>query len=203
MINILRIFFAATVLLLLLGSFGCQRNQRKVSRNQVCPQPFAAPDFQVRDFTSGKLIRLSNLRGKPVVINFWFAGCPPCRWEAPAFKTFSEKNPDITVLDITDPKTNEPGAVAEFIKTFGWHFPVALDEERIAVSGDPDGMGKITAAFDPAMLYPTTFPINREDHVVGKIVNYVDWETAEMRDVVGHLRNGKLIWYYRYLSRRK
>lgn len=156
-------------------------------------EPFLAPNFEAKDFASRKILRLGDFKDKPVVINFWFAGCPPCRLEAPAFKKFAQDNPDIVVLSITNPKNNEEGAVQQFIKEFGWqNIPVLLDEG-----------GKITAAFDKDMVFPTTFLINQDGLVVSKIVNYLDWETAEMQDVIEHLRNGKLIWYYRYLRRKK
>ena len=152
---------------------------------------FTAPDFKARDFTSGDVVRLSSFKGKPVVINFWFAGCPPCRWEAPAFKKFAEDNPDISVLSVTDPESNESGAIREFLSAYGWRFPVLLDVNN-----------KIATSFG-VEAYPTTFLINRDSQVVGKIVNYLEWETPEMNDALEHLRNGKLVWYYRYLRRKK
>lgn len=156
-------------------------------------EPFLAPNFEGHDFNSGKTLKLANFKGKPVVINFWFAGCPPCRWEAPAFKKFAQDNPDIVVLSVTNPKNNEEGAIQQFITEFGWqNISVILDKS-----------GKITTAFDQDMVFPTTFLINKDGLVVGKIVNYLDWETAEMQDVIQHLRNGKLIWYFRYLQRKK
>ncbi|RYZ26368.1 MAG: TlpA family protein disulfide reductase, partial [Chitinophagaceae bacterium] len=42
----------------------------------------AAPDFTLRDL-KGKKWRLSALKGKTVVLNFWFATCPPCIQEIP------------------------------------------------------------------------------------------------------------------------
>ena len=42
-----------------------------------------APDFALQD-TAGKLHRLSDYRGKPVIINFWTTWCPPCREELPS-----------------------------------------------------------------------------------------------------------------------
>lgn len=166
---------------------------------------FPAPDFEAQDFISGKKIRLSTFKGKPVVINFWFAGCPASRWEAPSFRKFADNNPDIVVLSVTDPENNPGDSLQSFVKEFGWTFPVLLDEKRITKQTDSGSyqIGQITNSFDEEMVFPTTFLINSDGEVVGKIVNYLDWETSEMKDVLENLRNGKLRWYYRYLRRLK
>ena len=49
----------------------------------------AAPDFTLTpwDSTSGQTIRLSSLKGKPVVLNFWASWCTPCNAETPLLQT--------------------------------------------------------------------------------------------------------------------
>ena len=65
-----------------------------------------APDFpdQAPDFTlttlEGETVRLSDFRGRTVVLNFWATWCPPCRFELPAFVRFARNNPDIVVLGL-------------------------------------------------------------------------------------------------------
>lgn len=48
-----------------------------------------APDFTLTTF-DGRTVRLSDLRGQPVVINFWASWCPPCRAEAPALESVAQ-----------------------------------------------------------------------------------------------------------------
>jgi len=61
--------------------------------------PEAAPDFALTDL-DGNLVRLSELRGQRVVLNFWATWCLPCRLEVPALTRWAARNPDALVLGI-------------------------------------------------------------------------------------------------------
>ncbi len=52
-----------------------------------------APDFELRD-ASGQVVRLSDYRGKVVLLNFWATWCGPCKLEIPWFIEFEKKNSD-------------------------------------------------------------------------------------------------------------
>ena len=58
-----------------------------------------APDFALAT-SDGGTIRLSELRGQPVIINFWATWCGPCRVEMPAFSSFAKAHPDVRVLGV-------------------------------------------------------------------------------------------------------
>ncbi len=61
---------------------------------------YPAPDFELPDL-NGNLVRLSQFRGRPVLLNFWATWCPPCRKEMPDLQAFSEKYGDrIQVLGV-------------------------------------------------------------------------------------------------------
>lgn len=85
--------------------------------------PEMAPDFAVRT-PEGEVIRLSELRGQTVVLNFWATWCGPCRVEAPSFDAFARANPDIQVLGLAqDP---QPAKVRRAAEDLGMTYPVAL-----------------------------------------------------------------------------
>ena len=96
----------------------------------------AAPDF-TGELIDGTCITLSELQGKPVIINFWATWCGPCVKEMPAFERlkddFGDKIGIIAVNCGDDAET-----VKDFVEENGYTFPVVLDEE-----------------YSISMLYPT------------------------------------------------
>jgi len=86
-----------------------------------------APDFSLRNL-QGKTVKLSDYRGKKVMLNFWATWCPPCKQEMPAIQQFfEEKKGDVAILAV-----NIDGAedVIEFVQTRKLTFPILLDENN-------------------------------------------------------------------------
>ena len=82
-----------TLLLLLAGCFaGSEPPDRENSTTPVEDAQVGnlAPDFQLQSL-DGKTISLGDLRGKPVLINFWATWCPPCRSEMPYIQEIYEE----------------------------------------------------------------------------------------------------------------
>ncbi len=81
----------------------------------------AAPDFTLTDY-QGQSIRLSDLRGKVVIINFWASWCPPCREEAAYLEQTWRKYKDQGVVfigvDYVDTKKAALAYIAEFDITY-------------------------------------------------------------------------------------
>ena len=91
---------------------------------------FAAPDFTL-DTLDGETITLSELRGKPVLINLWASWCPPCRAEMPALDAVYRKYRDagFVVLAVnTTYQDSEADAVA-FAQNLGLTFPILFDRD--------------------------------------------------------------------------
>ena len=90
----------------------------------------AAPDFTVSLFDGGS-VRLSDLRGKTVLVNFWATWCPPCREEltrvqAELIDRFEGR--DFVFLPVSRGETRE--TVARFREQTGYRFPLGLDPEQ-------------------------------------------------------------------------
>lgn len=85
-----------------------------------------APDFTLTTL-DGEDLTLSDLRGRPVVVNFWATWCPPCRAEIPALdQAGRELGGDVVILGVD--VQEDPAAVAAFAAEIGMRYPVALDE---------------------------------------------------------------------------
>lgn len=86
-----------------------------------------APDFELKLLT-GEATKLSDYRGKKVMLNFWATWCPPCKAEMPEMQQFYEATKDeVATLGVNmDPHAD----VAGFVKNMGITFPILLDEKN-------------------------------------------------------------------------
>ncbi|MFN8445079.1 MAG: TlpA disulfide reductase family protein [Caldilineaceae bacterium] len=85
-----------------------------------------APDFEITTF-EGETIRLSELRGKRVVINFWASWCIPCRSEAPILESASQRYSDKDVVFLGLDYLDQDHKAKEFLKEFGVSYPNGPD----------------------------------------------------------------------------
>jgi len=85
----------------------------------------AAPDF-ILEKPDGSSLRLSDLRGKPVLVNFWASWCAPCRQEMPEIVKAADAHGDaLTVVGIDLQENSD--AVRSFAREFGMEFPIVID----------------------------------------------------------------------------
>ena len=93
------------------------------------PNKNTAPDFPVLD-ADGNTVRLSDMFGKPVVINFWATWCPPCKRELPDFDRLCREYGDRVVfmmVNLTDGRRDTVDGTKKFVSEKGYTFPVYFD----------------------------------------------------------------------------
>jgi peroxiredoxin len=87
-----------------------------------------APDFALSDL-GGTPIRLGDLRGQVVVVNFWATWCPPCRVEAPALQAASQRYAQQGVIFLGVDQREDAATVQQFAAEFGLTYPLLLDTD--------------------------------------------------------------------------
>src|SRR5690348_13547526 len=96
------------------------------SLTQGADSKIAAPDWHLSD-VDGKPVKLSDFKGKVVILDFWATWCPPCRAEIPEFVAIQKKYADkgFTVIGIS---LDQQGAsvVKSFMNQLGMNYPVVI-----------------------------------------------------------------------------
>jgi cytochrome c biogenesis protein CcmG/thiol:disulfide interchange protein DsbE len=135
---------------------------------KLIPSPLIgrmAPDFTITLF-DGKTLRLSALRGKVVVLNFWSSWCyPACYNEAPlweqAWQTYQKQGLVLIGIAFQD----QEDKAREFVKRFNKTFPIGLDPgSKIAIEYGVYGV-------------PETFFIDREGRIAYKNIGEINAAT--------------------------
>lgn len=122
---------AALAPLLLLGALGIVLLQRLPAMSPTAVGS-VAPDFVLADL-DGNAVRLADLRGRPVVLNFWASWCGPCVEEFPLLREAAERHAaeGLAVVGIVFRDRSE--AARDFMIRNGATWPAAMDPgERVA-----------------------------------------------------------------------
>lgn len=131
------------------------------------------PDFEVPSL-AGKKIRLSDYKGKKVILNFWATWCPPCKAEMPHMQRFyetkaSSQNVEIIAVNLTyaERVSNKRSKVEAFKNEFKLTFPILMDEN-----------GEVGNTYRPITI-PTTYMIDTNGIIQKKIIGPMDEEMME------------------------
>lgn len=134
-------------------------------------QRYMATDFTVYD-ADGQAVRLSDMRGKPVVVNFFASWCGPCKMEMPYFEECYKEYGDQVIfmmVDLCGYDNDTREAADEMVAAGGYTFPVYYDTDgsammayairsmptTIFVSADGELKGRQTGAMNEATLRAT------------------------------------------------
>lgn len=152
--------FAFIVALVVIFIHPSYRNGTPSLRGQT------AKDFALT--IDGKSTRLSDLRGKVVLLNFWASWCQPCVEEAPSLDALQKEIAPMggTILGVS--VDDDSSAYEQFLKTYNVDYPTYRDPSK-----------QIPLSYGTTM-YPETYVIDRDGRINSKIVGPQDWTSPAM-----------------------
>jgi thiol-disulfide isomerase/thioredoxin len=112
---------------------------------------------------TGDMFRSSDYRGRVLVVNFWYAGCPPCRAEAPTLRQLSGRFAKQGVQFVGVNVRDQAPTAAAFEREFSISYPSILDADT----------GAVQLAFSQniqANAVPTTLVLDRQGRVRARIL---------------------------------
>jgi len=142
--------------------------------------PRPAPEVTVETRT-GETVRLADLKGRPVLINFWATWCGPCVSEMPALDALAAERAGtpLQIMAVSEDRKGE-SVVAPFVRKLGLtKLPIYLDPET-----------KALAAFGSDAL-PTTVLIDRNGREIGRLMGAAAWDSAAARRLIDRLLSPK------------
>ena len=140
------------------------------ARTAVATLPgHSAPDFALTDL-QGNTVKLSDLRGKAVVLNFWASWCGPCKQEIPWLvqmqKQYGGQGLQVVGVSMDD---GDPKDVVRFASENSINYPVLIGEEKVA--NEYGGIDYL----------PTTFYIDRNGVVLDRVFGQPGREELEQK----------------------
>jgi thiol-disulfide isomerase/thioredoxin len=149
-------FIVAIVAGMLIAGIRTARDNRAGARVKTQLIGGLAPDFDLQTL-DGKNLKLSDLKGKAVLLNFWATYCSPCKIEMPWFvelqKEYGAQGFQIIGV-VMDDVSNED--IEKFAKQMGVNYPILIGKDSVA-----DSYGGVS-------VLPTTFFVNREGKVIAR-----------------------------------
>ncbi len=139
--------------------------------DRMGPVEIAGTDY------AGEDVDLADWRGDVVVLNTWYAACPPCRAEAPDLVAFAEDYADAGVQVLGINSTDDAGAAQAFERTFEIPYPSVHDADGTAIAA--------LQGIVPVQAVPTTVVLDADGRVAARVLGVVDPST--LRTVVDDL----------------
>jgi peroxiredoxin len=148
------------------GPFTVKQLPELAPLNQQDRQIQSAPDIEMTDLT-GKKYKLSDFRGKAVLVNFWSTTCPACLMELKSLESLSQQltGKPFALLAITDNSRDE---IKQFLDETGLKLPVYFDP-------DNDAHRKYQV-----MYLPASFVIDPQGNLVDQVPGAADWGNPQV-----------------------
>ncbi|WP_346231576.1 TlpA disulfide reductase family protein [Parafrigoribacterium mesophilum] len=175
--------FVVCVLVLTLGVVlsGCSNDPLAKQYRSGTSQNYIAGDGRVVEFApaereppvqfasaveDGSAVASHDYEGKVLVLNFWYAGCPPCRAEArdlqKIYEDFAPEGVDFLGVNVRD----QPATARAFERTFGITYPSAID-------GDDGTMQLAFTGVVAPSAVPTTLVLDKQGRVASRILGRI------------------------------
>jgi thiol-disulfide isomerase/thioredoxin len=149
-------FIAAIVAAMLFAGIHLARNNRANGPGKGQLIGNLAPDFELPAL-DGKNLKLSDLRGKAVLLNFWATYCGPCKIEMPWFvelqKEYGPQGFQVVGVAMDDASTED---IAKFTKEMGVNYTILLGKESVGES------------YGGVSVLPTTFFLDRDGKLIAR-----------------------------------
>ena len=129
------------------------------------------PDFELKTL-AGDTVKLSDLKGKKVIMNFWATWCPPCKAEMPHMENYyknltEEDNVELVSVNLTTAENSGVKAVQEFVDDYKLTFPILLDTQDLGMSDYK------------VFSIPTTYILKTDGTIDNQIVGPMDEQMME------------------------
>jgi thiol-disulfide isomerase/thioredoxin len=146
---------------------GCSTKKESVQSVAVVKEKSPAPDVTVTSLKNVSL-KLSDLKGKVVLLNFWATWCPPCREEIPSMMKLNSAmaGKPFQMVAVSVDEGGVP-AIESFFKESAYNLPAYTD---------PDGNAAKTYGVTGV---PETFVIDKNGILVKKVIGPLAWDSAE------------------------
>ena len=134
-----------------------------------------APDFSLQD-VDGKTHKLSDYRGKVVMINFWATWCPPCRFELPSMQRAYEKLKEQGVEFLAVNLGEDADTIFTFTADYPVTFPLLMDIDS-----------SVSDKY-PVVGLPTTYFVAPNGRLVSRAIGSREWDEKEMLEKILDLK---------------
>jgi cytochrome c biogenesis protein CcmG/thiol:disulfide interchange protein DsbE len=162
-----RVIGIIVVVLLVLGTIAVLGASLKPGKLGAKPIGEEAPDFTLPLLGGGGSLTLSDLRGRPVVLNFWASWCGPCKEEAPvlaaAYQRWKDEGVVFLGVDAQDSKT----WALEFQEKYGIEYRSVVDDSE-----------RIMSLYG-VVGFPETFFLDSDGRIVAKYIGAIDRTTLD------------------------